>query len=372
MSKIRHLYYKDLAGFRFIGMLFIFFYITVYLMAANENSEFSLSMLVYSNEFKDVGLSIFVLLSSFLITVQGLREYKYKKEFALRKFYIRRLLKISPILIIALIFYFAIHPLMINFLKLTPLEGSNNVQNLFFFPTNNNLLRVEVFIYASVIYSIFMFCLLYFFWGIILKYLSKYLGLIAIIMILGGIVLKFFSLQESSAFQHYLYYFIFEIGIGATLAIIFRKKEKVLDYVKKTSNSQIITFYILVALLGGIWLLTLKFQLVSVFIKILFTIVIACMIMEQTFSKHSVFKFRNIKIIIRMGKISYNMIVLMPIIAVIILISLESLDRSMGSPIIKIMYPLITFFVTWILSDIFYKYISKFFIRMQADFKPLK
>ena len=372
MKKIRHLYYKDLAGFRFIAMLLVFSYIVMYLLAANESSDFSIQALFFTSEFKDVGLSFFVLLSSFLITVQCLREYKYKEFFSLRKFYIRRALKIAPILIIALIFYFSIHPLLINFLKLTPLDGSNSIKNLLFFPSNHSFLRLEVFIYTYVIYSILMFCLFYFLWGLIMKYLRPMLAVISILFIFGGVILKILLINDSYDFEHYLFYFIFEIGVGSMLAIVFRKQDQYVDWVKKLSYSQIITFYIFVGIIVLAWLFLIKIELLSVLFKMLITIALACMIMEQTFAKHSILKLRDIKIIMRLGKISYNIIVLAPIIAVIILISIESLDRNMSSPIVKFIYPIITFFITWILADVFYKYVSKFFIRMQSDFKPLK
>ncbi|MFD1552159.1 hypothetical protein DNU06_00320 [Putridiphycobacter roseus] len=372
MKKIKHLYYKDLAGFRLIGMLLIFSYIIMYLLATNDRSDFSIHALAYTSEFADVGLSLFVLLSSFLITVQGLREYKYTKSFSLRKFYIRRLLKVAPILIIGLLFYFFIHPLLINFLKLTSLEGSNSIKNLLFFPTYHGLLRAEVFIYAYILYNVLLISFFYLVWGFVLKYLQSILPLISILLIVGGVFLKFLYINESNSFEHYILYYIFEVGIGAALAVIFRKQKNLVDWIKKLSHAQIVTFYITVISIILLWFFVLQIEILSALIKMVFTLLIACMIMEQTFAKHSILKLRDIKVIMRLGKLSYNMIVLSPIIAVIILIAIESLDRSITAPIIKVVYPIITLLITWLLADIFYKYISKFFIRMQSDFKPLK
>ena len=209
-------------------------------------------------------------------------------------------------------------------------------------------------------------------WGLILKYLRRYISLISFALIISGIVIKFLPQSNYPNIDMYLYYFNFEIGVGSLMAWMIREKKSIIDWFKELSNTQIASAYILIIIIGIITLLVLNYPIFITLTKLIISLFICFMILEQTFARHSIFKLRDNKLLTQFGKISYNMIGFTPIIAVTILIVIESIDKSLDSSIIKFIFPIITFFITWVFSELFYRSISQFFRRMKLEFKPLK
>ncbi|MFK8037000.1 MAG: acyltransferase family protein [Crocinitomicaceae bacterium] len=369
--KIRKLFYKDLSGLRFVGMICIFTYVITYILTTQNSSNFSKELLLFSSTLKNTGISIFLIISSFLITALGLREYKYFSKFSLLKFYYRRGLRLFPALCLALIFYFVVHPLLIYFLNLTPISDENQFYNLFFLPSSYQNLTREVLIYLYFIYGIFVIIQYYLIWGVVLKYLNKYLMFISILFVIIGITFKYADTISSFSTYMYLPFYFYEIGIGAITAILVRGNSSIINVIKTTSSSVIGFIYFSGISIALLVYIVSDSSLISLLTKLYSCLIFSFYIFEQTFAKHSLFKMRNSQFTIQLGNLSYSFILFAPIISVIILIALESTEISLNSNVSMLVFPVVCFFSTWVISYFYHHYIDRFFSEIRKELRPI-
>ena len=369
--KIRKLFFKDLSGLRFIGMIGIFVYIITYILTVQKTSELSREYLLTAAALKNISISIFFIISSFLLSAHALREYKYTSDFSLSKFYIRRMLRIFPTLIVALLFYFLIHPYIVELLNLTALPEGNAFYVLLSFPRSYQQVTSEIFIYLFFIYGIFVVLQFYFLWGIILKYSKKYFNTISILLVVIGIVFKIFGNTNDFAGYLYLPFYFYEIGIGALTASLVRREATIINTFKTMSGSTIAAIYILgLSALVLTYLFTNSFGL-NLFVKLFNCALVGFFIIEQTYSKHSPLKLRNSQFMIQMGNISYSFIMFAPIFSVIVLIAFESIEINLNSGFAILGYPALCFILTWFTSYSFNNIIGGFFNQVRKEYRAI-
>lgn len=352
-------------------MISIFFYVITYILTTNKSSELSKELLSFSATLKNTGISIFFIISSFLITAHGLREYKYLSSFALLKFYFRRLLRLLPTLILALSFYFIVHPLMIYFLNLTPISGDNAFYSLIFFPRTHQNLTGEILIYLYFIYGVFVVSQFYILWGLVLKFLKSYILHVSILLICIGIIFKYVGTVGYFSAYMYLPFYFYEIGIGAITAILVRGDSFVIPAIKTMSSSiigliyfSVISFTLLVFILSDFTPLAL---LAKLFLYLLFSF----FILEQTYAKHSPLKLRNSPFMIQLGNLSYSFTLFAPILSITILIALESTEIKLDSKFTILLYPIACFVSTWIISYFFHHFIDRFFTQIRKEYRAI-
>lgn len=370
MKKIKHLHYKDINGLRFIAFITIFLFSISFIIYQEDQSDIIKYFYDYSLALKEVGLVFFFFLSSFLITSQALREYKYKHKFSLKKYYIRRALRILPVLLIALIFYYLLHPQIINTLKLNSQLIETPTKYLLFFPYYSDKYSPEVFIYTFHIWTIMLLISFYFVWGIILKLFNKAILPISILLVILGIAAPLY-LNFDNLFHFNILYYLYAFGSGAILAKLIREKNDFLSLIKNLSLLQTQFIYIVNIIFGLVILAFAASPLVVHFLCAYACLFFSFILLEQTYSKQSWFKFRNSKVLTVLGKISYGLIIFSPIVAVLLFTAIESIEFNLQSTLLKILFPIITFVITWLFSDFFYNTIENYIYRIKRDFKNL-
>lgn len=369
MTKIKRLHFKDLNGLRFIAFIPVFLFICAALLK-NDKSEITVQIFELFKYLGTNSFDFFFFLSSFLLTSLAIREYKYRGKFALKKFYIRRLLRIVPLLILSLIFAFYFHDKIILFLKLTPIEPNSIKYYLMGIPNfkSNNLIA-ERYVYTLSIWIVFMFIQFYLVWGIILKYLKAHLLYIGLLFIGIGVATRLvYTINDVTYLFNPLSYGI-SIGAGAILADFIRNKPDFSNKIKLLSKMQIRIISIAGFLITlGIYPVLGKSYASSV-IPLVNSLFFGFLIMEQTFAKNSMLKLRKFKLLNRLGKISYGLLIYMPIIGTALIIAFESIDKGIESPMYKLMFLITTFVFSWIAADVSHNSYEKLFMRIKRDFK---
>ena len=369
MTKIKRLHFKDLNGLRFIAFLPVFLFICAALLR-NDKSEITLEIFELFKYLATNSFDFFFFLSSFLITSLAIREYKYTDKFSLKKFYIRRVLRIIPLLLLSFIFAFYFHDKIISFLKLTPIP-TNSIKYYLMGAPNflaNNLVD-ERYIYTLSIWVVFMMLQFYFIWGIVLKFLKSSIVYVSAFFIILGIITRIICLAYNITYQFNPLSYGIAIGMGAILANILRNKSEFIDKIKLLSIIKIRTIYIIGFLITVSLYPLLGKGYGSSLIPLINSLFFGFLIMEQTFSKNSMLKLRKYKLLNRLGKISYGLLIYMPIIGTALIIAFESIDKGIESPMYKLMFLITTFVFSWIMADLSYNSYEKLFSRIKRDFK---
>jgi peptidoglycan/LPS O-acetylase OafA/YrhL len=133
MRSEKSIYFKNLDSIRFFAALMVFLQHGIsnsYQYLGLENTVLGRILDVISAG--DTGVSIFFVLSGFLITYLLISEHELNQKVDVKKFYIRRFLRIWPLFYAVIFFSFVVYPgskalLGVN----TPLD-SNFIYHIFF------------------------------------------------------------------------------------------------------------------------------------------------------------------------------------------------------------------------------------------------
>ena len=133
----QHVYFENLDSIRFIAALMVLFSHALsesYVFIPIEYSVVTTFLNLVSNG--GLGVSIFFVLSGFLITYLLIVERETKSKISLGNFYMRRILRIWPLYFAVIIFAFVAYPLAKSFIGIKG-EGFANIMYhmvfLFFF-----------------------------------------------------------------------------------------------------------------------------------------------------------------------------------------------------------------------------------------------
>lgn len=352
---------------RFVAFVPIFLYCALFLLNVEDGIIADATIILES--LKANSFDFFFFLSAFLLGSHALREFKYNQKFQLRNFYVRRILKIFPVLIPALIFGFLIHPWIINVLKLTEVTIPKMTSHFIMFPRDYSYFSQEQFIYFAVLWSVIMFLIYYLFIGVIFKFFKDYLKVISYGLIAIGLGTRAFYFLSDSTFEFNLLSFGVPVGFGLIMADIVRNSNRISDLFKELNKRNHAVVYLIgvpALLLGYFFTKGTVFSLVVPLITCAFY---GYVILEQTYSKDSIVKFRKLKTLSKLGRISYGLIVYQSIVLVITLISFESLELEIASLFVKALFFVIGMILTYLVANFSYRVIEKAALTIRREFK---
>lgn len=367
--KNRKLFYKDINGLRFLGVFFIFAYIITFMLSDPTEVSVYSQMLPLADALKNQSISLFFVVSSFLLTAHGLRSYKYTDSFHLKNFYMRRIIRIAPIFLLVLLFYFIIHPHLSELLQTSPIEGGHFFNDLLYFPSLYRTIDKNVVIYLFGIYAVVVLAQYYFFWGLVLKFLKPVLPWVLLVLFIVGLGFKISAYHVELPLFLYLPFYLPEITIGAYTAHLLRNKSKVIEKITGLLGSQLFYIYFGVTSFSVIAYLLNGPPLLMVFAKLTIYALISFYIIEQTYSRHSFFKARNSVFMTDLGKISYGYTMFAPVMAIMMLMTTELIEFNIGAKIIQLSFPVVCFLLTWLFSSLYYYFIEKHFTALKKQFK---
>jgi peptidoglycan/LPS O-acetylase OafA/YrhL len=370
MPKIKRLHFKDINGLRFFAFIPIFLFFTSILLK-DEKNIISVEVSILLKNLSINSFDFFFLLSSFLITSLALREYKYRNQFSLKKFYLRKILRLFPLLILSLFFLFYFHDKIVLFLKLSPLETQSITYYILGLPNYFSNFTNEKEAYTIAIWMVYAYLQFYIIWGIVLKYFKPFIFQFGIAFIAIGILSRIFHTINSSEYIFDTLAYGIPIGIGAIVANYNRTHTNIKDYFKNLSKKNLKLLYSIGILNLMVLYPLLNNSIFSVFTPFITSLFFIFIIFEQTFSKNSMFKIRKSKLSSRFGKISYGLLIFTPIVGTLTIIAFESLDKSTDTLLYKLIFTALTFMLTWVLSDLSYNFYEKIFNRIKRDLKQV-
>lgn len=318
------------------------------------------------------GVSLFFVLSGFLITYLLLEEEKQKGTIRLKDFYVRRILRIWPL-------YFFIGFLALAVLPQIPMFimpgyeldfvyrnlETKIILFLFFLPNLMPYLG-GIIPYASQTWSIGTEEQFYLLWPLLIKNIKKHRIALMVIIILGYIITARALWSSHTDFLPFKYYIsgfwsLFNIdimAIGGLLAILLHTQSKLLKFIRNN-----IIFYM--CLVVVIYMLKEAIVIEHIY-KETYAVLYGILILNFASNpnihfnlEHHLFKY--------LGKISYGLYMYHPVAIVLIMLA----AKWTGLVTDIFIYPA-SILLTIVLAGLSYRYFESIFLKLKLNYSTVR
>lgn len=376
---MKNIYFPSLNGIRFFAALLVIIdHLELFKGYFGIRMNWSDS---FSSHIGSSGVTIFFVLSGFLITFLLLKE-KETKAINVKHFYIRRVLRIWPIYYLILIVSFFIIP-QIDFFNV-PNYGDKSESFLFptfftylFLLANVGFIYFPTIAFANVLWSVAVEEQFYLIWPIIIKYFKSTLTALLFIFI-TYLVIKILSSVSYFGVKSHLpdkfYYLVDRTriscmvigGIGAFLIINFRAFVDKYFFSKYTQIISILSF-------GFMLFNNTSYQYYSFLKNECFSFFVIIIIMNTSTNTNSILNLEN-KILNYLGKISYGIYVyhLFACVICIKLFSYFNLTKLLPNALYSSFLLISVLFITIIISHISYKYFETIFLKKKIKYSKIQ
>lgn len=331
--------------------------------------------------FGQLGIILFFVLSGFLITYLLLEEQKKTDHISIKKFYIRRILRIWPLYYLIIILGLFILP-KVHFFDVPDISShvhehffSKSLMFLSFFP-DLAYAMYEPVPYAEQSWSVGVEEQFYLIWPLLIavvirrkKTLNMLVGVILFYVLLKiGVTIAYELHPENRIIEElYMFWYNFSIdcmaigGVGAYL--LFYKKEKALKLLYN-KYLQIGTYILLT-------IVTVRGLAIPVFNYEFYAVIFIILILNLASNKHSVLNL-EVKPLNYLGKISYGLYMYHNIILVVVLkFMLYYSGIALNSITGNIIYYGLAISTTILVAGLSYRFIERPFIRAKVRYSDV-
>lgn len=369
-------YFPGLNGLRFFAAMLVVFGHVELLKEYHGYSNIQSNLAVY--ELGRMGVTFFFVLSGFLISYLLFAEKKTAGTISVRKFYIRRVLRIWPLYFLLVLLAFFVLP-RIAFFNIPGLSADLPVYFRYTFPLFVLFLpQLALSLYPPVPYAEPLWSIgveeqFYLLWPVLVKHTRRFLALAVAIVIAGFLIKQLaytFATQSRDAeavklWNYFINYFYFTriecMAIGAIGAwLVFKKQRSILNFLYHPAMQ------IAVYLLTICALVTEAFK--PVFNYTIYSVLFCVIIINIATNPRSLIKVES-RAFIFLGNISYSIYMLHEIA---IKISMGALNRLYGTTfndaVSNIALYAASIIITLALASICYLFYERKFLRLKSDF----
>jgi peptidoglycan/LPS O-acetylase OafA/YrhL len=364
------IYFPNLNGLRFIAAFLVIIHHIEQLKWISKLDTF-LGDIPFVGVIGKLGVVLFFVLSGFLITYLLLAEEKTFDDISIKKFYMRRILRIWPLYFLIIILAIFILP----YIKLFTLNGfdinvvhSNLATKLILyalFLPNIVLSMIGVIPYASHTWSIGTEEQFYVVWPVFMKYLKKNRIALMIIIIISYLLIRFFLANPISDFMPYKkiireFWSTFNIdcmAIGGIFGILLFRNDRFLPLLKNNLIFYFSLAFVSILMIKGVYIPYIQAEFFSVF----FGIIILNFAANENIKISLENKYFNY-----LGNISYGLYMYHPI-GIMMAINLAV---TIGYPSNWLIYPASLIF-TILIAGLSYKYFEAYFLKFKHKFSKV-
>ncbi|MCW3083768.1 MAG: acyltransferase 3 [Bacteroidetes bacterium] len=366
----KKVFFPNLDGLRFLCFLSVFLFHSFYTefdSIKNSGAYIFVKKDLFANG--NIGVNFFFVLSGFLITYLLIEEKNFHKKIDIKKFWLRRILRIWPLYYVCVLFGFVAFPMLKAHFGQTPNETAHVISYLTF--TNNfdfikyGLPDASI---LGVLWSIAIEEQFYFVWPILLTivptkhYLKLFTGIIICSLIFRCIY------TDPLMYEHHTLSCMGDLTIGALGAYVCRMPQfrSRIENMSKVSIALIYAAFITVFFFRE-QLLERNFY-VHIFERSFIAMIILMIILEQNFAKNSFFKMGGFKQLSKLGLISYGLYCL-HFIGILITVTLSKMYHfNTKLWIVLLVETPVALFLTIIISSINYRYFETPFLKLKEKF----
>ncbi|HRH58565.1 MAG TPA: acyltransferase [Chitinophagales bacterium] len=378
--KEQKIYFENLDSIRFIAAMMVFLghvMVKTYTFLPIKGTLLEDFLLAISSG--GTGVSIFFVLSGFLITYLLITEYEVSNKIDLKKFYIRRILRIWPLYYGVVFFSFLLYPFLKSIVGMNNPLGSNFIYHLFFL-SNFDVIHIQQFtpgkdaMSQNITWSVSVEEQFYLFWPLIFTFLPKKTWLLSILTVIAGsLMFRYTAPQTGADIYFHTFAVLIDLGIGGLFAYMIKKYATVRTFFENSSTkTHIVLFSVVIFLLVyGDELLEYKNALA--FNRAIYSFSFGMVIAAQAITKsQSPLNLKNLSFANKWGKYTYGIYLLHPIAITVLDISLRVAHISIDSLLPSFLLSISTFILTLVISKLSYTYFESRFIKLKDKFTVVK
>jgi len=309
-TQISRIYFPDLDGWRFVAFLSVFLFHAFYTdleQVKNEPIYWWVKRLT-SNGF--LGVEFFFVLSGFLIIYLLISEREKTGKIDIRKFYLRRVLRIFPLYYLCLFIGFVIFPYIRSILGTQTYTLPDWRYYVFFLSNFDSLKEYAPLTDASlgVLWSVAIEEQFYLTVPLLLVIVgTRFYPWIFIVAIAVSLVSRALHVDDSLWLARHTFSYIGNIAIGGLIAYYSITSRRFVNYFEELDGRLIKAVYALI-------IIVVMFQAELFFTPalrasqaLIVAGLFAFIILEQNYSKNSFFKMRNNRTFTKLGLYTYGL-----------------------------------------------------------------
>ncbi len=369
-------YFENLDALRFFAFILVFIsHASLFLGLTYPN--FHIFRIRYLGH-GDLGVSFFFVLSGFLITYLLLEE-KRRHPISLKHFYLRKVLRLLPLYFIVLIVGFFVIPHISSpgFPFGTTIDLAKLPWYIFFLGNIDMTVHNATSAVIAVLWAISVEEQFYLIWPSIIKFFNrKNIVIILLCIFLASSIYRFLHSSDYNAVHYFTLSVVSDLVIGSLTAMLAFSKNKLFEKITHIPKVYIVAVYMLLFILmpARIFYLTLPYpflvSLLTMLEPIIFCLIFAFIILEQSYSPHSFWKAGKTKIATHLGRISYGLYAYHIIIFFVVL----RVGSLLGVPYTSTSIPLflgktvVIFLLTIMIARLSFRYIESPFLRLKNKY----
>ena len=369
-------YFENLDAIRYIAAMMVFFSHTIgYFVSPSIKDHVYLQKFLNVFMNGDTGVSVFFVLSGFLITYLLIVEKKTFGKIHLGKFYLRRFFRIWPLYYLVIFFSFFIYPVTKTILNLEGTLDSNLLYHLVFL-SNFDVIHLHNFgldgeLSQDITWSVSVEEQFYLFWPLLFLLPRKFWGFLISVVIAYSLFFHFQHVNNIILLHFHTFSAIGKLGIGAFTAYLIMIFPKIKSFFEKTNTYShfFLIFLIFSVLFFQDELFSTSFTkpFFSFVTSILFSLFIASQALTKNESKLNLSKLKTFT---NLGKITYGIYLLHPIATTITIVFFNRILKIKHDE--NLMLALISTFIMYLLTILFakfsYKYYESYFLKIKSTF----
>ncbi len=316
----------------------------------------------------DLGVSIFFVLSGFLITYLLLSEKKLTGKIDVKSFYIRRALRIWPLYYFSVFFGFVIFPLLKNYFGQGSTEAASPALCSLFL---NNFDRIKNGIpdssILSVLWSVAIEEQFYLLWPILflISPAKKYIYIFLFVLFISTLyrIFPFYGSPDLNTLG-----VITDMAVGGLAAYLVFFNKRFLVIIENTPKILTIIPYLMLLIFIFFKYQIFEPEIFYILKRLIMSLFFAWIILDQNFGKKSLFKFSQLKTITKLGKYTYGLYCLHTIAVLVVIELLSKFGlRTESWQLIIIEFPL-TLMLSILISILSYKLFESKFLKLKDKF----
>ena len=328
-----------------------------------------------------MGVSVFFVLSGFLITYLILNELQLTNNINIKHFYLRRALRIWPLYYAVLVFVFFIYPVLRH---LAGMESSHahTLPYYFLFLSNFDVIHIDHYFEnmawgpATVTWSVAVEEQFYLTWPLFFAVVPKrFFPLIFISIISLSLVFRYYHLQDKPVLLYHSFIVCADLAVGGLCAYCAVYYQQFIRFFENLNRNALVSVYFI----GFLWLLCVPNlhdmnAVLLLFLRLISTLFFAFVILEQNYAQQSFYKFSNFKGLSFWGKYTYGLYLIHNIVLLFIFIALGPKLLNINYEVhffANFMVCVIGLLISMLVSYMSYEYFEKRFLTLKERFSTL-